>query len=922
MAISSPTRQPVRFGTYELDVAAAELRHRGINVKLQEQPLRVLQALLERPGEIVSREELRQRVWASDTFVDFEAGLNAAVRKLRHALRDDADNPRFVETLPKRGYRFIAPIIEPREVSAPEAAPQPRRSSKKMVITLAVTLVASVISAGFVVTRRMLKQVPSAETRRSVAVVGFKQLNPHPDSAWLATALAETLSAELAAGGQLRTVPTENVSRMRTDLLLPDSDSYSKDSLTRIGKILGADDVICGAYLKLGEDAHAQMRVDLRLQDARTGETVATISETGSEADLLVLVFTAGAQLRQRLGVEALTPAQSITVRASMPLQPEALHLYAEGIDYLRHFDSRQGRDRLLQTVAAEPQFALAHAALADAWANLGYDQRAIDEAKKALDFSTKLSREDQLLLEAKYLAAKRQWSEAVETYKTLWKFFPDNLEYGLALAHWQTRASQYQDSLVTIGSLRKLSRIDPRIDLEEANSHFSLSHFQEAASAASIAVAKGKGSGARLVVASALLVEGNSLEWMGNNDGAEAAYREAERIYEEGGNHLGAAWAFGDLALVAQRRGDLEGARNDLESVLALDRETGAIEEEAKTLLDIGDALEDQGDLESAIRRTEQAMTLFREVDDKGGVAISLSNTGILLNQQGHLMAAKNKIEQARELYGERGKNWGWANATRHEAEVLVELGDLAAAKRLFEQARAVDERIQDKYGLGEALAGIGGVLENEGNLKGARQSYEQALALHRGLGNTMEANEVLVSIGEVSIEEGRTSEVEAPLRKAIEEFQREKNTPDEALAYTVLAESLLSNRRITSAQQVAAKAAPLVAKSENRSLHFRFALTQAKLRAASGKPHETAAVRRTLEQTEAEAAHDLYVRWQLEARLELATMDTEWGDMAAGQAHLADLARDARRKGYSLIAQRSSSRITAGSSQPTRQR
>src|SRR5918993_5826165 len=118
---------PVRFGVFELDLNTGELRKAGARINLPEQPFQVLEALLDRPGELVTREELRQRLWPADTFVDFEQGLNAAVRRLRDALGDSADTPRFVETLPRRGYRFIAPVISP---SVPEGPVPPRAASE------------------------------------------------------------------------------------------------------------------------------------------------------------------------------------------------------------------------------------------------------------------------------------------------------------------------------------------------------------------------------------------------------------------------------------------------------------------------------------------------------------------------------------------------------------------------------------------------------------------------------------------------------------------------------------------------------------------------------------------------------------------------------------------------------------------------
>src|SRR5262245_30298889 len=145
----------VRFGSFEFDVLSGELRRSGMRVNLQDQPLRVLECLLERPGQLVSREDLRRRLWSGDTFVDCEQGINAAVKRLREALADSAETPRFIETLPKRGYRFIAPVDPPlpsaADVNGDETDPHPgekvRLRSRQRVTTFALALAAIVCAA-------------------------------------------------------------------------------------------------------------------------------------------------------------------------------------------------------------------------------------------------------------------------------------------------------------------------------------------------------------------------------------------------------------------------------------------------------------------------------------------------------------------------------------------------------------------------------------------------------------------------------------------------------------------------------------------------------------------------------------------------------------------------------------------------------
>src|ERR1700733_11088558 len=147
MGVSQQGRSLFRFASYELDLPGGVLRKDGIRIRCQEQPLQVLAALAERPGELVTREELRQRVWPKDTFVDFDHALNTAIKKIRAALNDDADAPRYIETVPRRGYRFLA-TIEP-ESSTPPPPAQPVSANHSRLLSLAGIAVAVVIILAF-----------------------------------------------------------------------------------------------------------------------------------------------------------------------------------------------------------------------------------------------------------------------------------------------------------------------------------------------------------------------------------------------------------------------------------------------------------------------------------------------------------------------------------------------------------------------------------------------------------------------------------------------------------------------------------------------------------------------------------------------------------------------------------------------------
>src|ERR1700751_4924846 len=142
MALDTQSSGILRFATFEVDLRAGELRKQGKCIKVQEQPFHVLTVLLQRPGEVVTREELRNQNWPSDTFVDFDNSLNTAINKLREALGDSADNPRFVETLPRRGYRFIAPVARANGTTTVTSASALRRlRGRKVVVAVAIVLI-------------------------------------------------------------------------------------------------------------------------------------------------------------------------------------------------------------------------------------------------------------------------------------------------------------------------------------------------------------------------------------------------------------------------------------------------------------------------------------------------------------------------------------------------------------------------------------------------------------------------------------------------------------------------------------------------------------------------------------------------------------------------------------------------------------
>ncbi|HEY6944262.1 MAG TPA: protein kinase, partial [Candidatus Acidoferrum sp.] len=741
--------------------------------------------------------------------------------------------------------------------------------------------------------------------RRSLAVLGFKNLSGRPDQAWLSTALSEMLTTELDAGEQLRTIPGENVEQMKINLALPDAESYGKETLDRIRKTLGSDSVVLGSYLALG---NGQVRLDVRLQDARAGETLASDMEAGSETEVSNLIARAGSRLREKLGVPAVSTADMGAMHASLPPDSEAVRFYSEGLAKLRHFDNLGARDLLQKAVAIDPEFALGHAALAAAWSALGYDARAKEEAKRAFELSAQLPREDRLSIEGRYRETSREWEKAIEVYRTLFGFFPDNLEYGLRLSAAQTSSGKAKDALMTVDVLRNLpypAGDDPRIDLAEAIAATSLSDFKRVDAAANRAAAKAAAQGARLLLARTKLVQGNAFRNLGDPKRAADAYEEAKSVFAATGDQGGVAGALNSMAILFYEHGDLDGAKRMYEESLRISRSIGYQGGVARALNNTALVLVRQGDSAGAENLYRQALASFREVGDKRAGGLALSNIAHLRRNEGNFAGARSSLAEALTMFRETGDKSGVARVLNNMGIVLADQGELAQAKKSYEQSLAVCSEIGNKSLCANALAGNADVLLAEGDLPGARAGHEKALAFRKELAEEGALTESRLALAMLSVEEGHPADAEGPARDAAEKFRKGNQVSSEALADAILSRSLLAQGKLADAQASVERAEGLLQGSADRDARLFAAIIAARIRAASGNSAE--AIRR-LTAVLAEANKTGFVAHQLEAQLALGEIEMKSGKSAAGRVHLAAIEKESTQKGFLLIARKAS--------------
>jgi tetratricopeptide (TPR) repeat protein/tRNA A-37 threonylcarbamoyl transferase component Bud32/TolB-like protein len=896
--------------------------------------------------------------------------LSVALKKLREAPPSPRDSAPDLPTPWERAIlrclerdpadRYPTALDVPRAIRGETTEESPRATrGRRRRLWIALGAAAVIAAAALLLPRLRTPRPAPVETaassssaaaarapRRAIAVLGFRNTAGRPADAWMSTALSEMLTTELAAGEKLRAVPSESVARMRVDLSLPEADTLAKDTLARVRQNVGADVVLLGSYLVLGPEAGAPVRVDLRLQDTTAGETIAVVSEKGAASELDALVGRAGARLREKLELPAISAGEAEAVRASLPANTDAARLYAEGLARLRVFDDMGAKELLEKAVAADPKHALAHSALAAAWSSLGYDAKALAEARLALQNSDKVSRETRLLIEGRYRAMHDEWDRAIEIYRSLFTFFPDDLEYALLLANAQTRAGRPNDALATLAAIRKASpRDDARVDLTEAETARALSDFPRAEKAAMRAAAIASGQGARLGVANALLLQASARRNLGDAKKAMEAAEEARRLFDAAGDQGGVASALNHIGNSQSDLGDLAAARKSYEGVLEVARRIGTRRAEAGALDNIASIVGDQGDLATARRLSEEALAIFREIGDRAGEATTLNNIGAALVSRGDLEGARTSFERAVPIYRETGDRGGLAIALNNIGEmqanqgdvaaasksfteslaifresnqrsksvyplaglagIRFESGDLAEARKMLDEAAEICRGSQDRHELAFVLSGLGHIALEEDRLADARASYEQALRIRGELGEKGAAEQSTVDLARLSFEEGDAAAAFAKARGAGDEFHKQNLPDDEAAAMALAARAAVKAGRKEDAASALEKARAAGSHSQHDGVRRELLLAGAAVQGARGQAE---AARRTLQDAARRANAGGLVTFALEARLGALQIALAPGRRAGAEgpakAEADALEKDARAGGFARIA------------------
>ena len=473
MATQPRVADHLRFDGFELDVRAGELRKNGVKLRLRGQPLQVLEILLERPGELITHDELQARIWPADTFVDFDHSLHNAIARVREVLGDSAESPRYIETLPRRGYRYIGPVenfptlrlvAETGDRMAQPVVPVStlRRNKGHLVLILLAVLTIGLVGWRTWSSFHVKTTVPPIH---SIAVLPLDNLSGDPAEEFFADGMTDQLITDLAKVGSLRVISRTSVMRYKG----------AKKSLPEIARELSVDAIVEGSVVRSGQ----RVRVTSQLIQAPTDRHLWAETYDRDLGDILQLQGEVADAIAQQVRAQ-LTPNQQAQLRSAHVVNPVAYDAYLKGhliftTDFPNPASLKKAQHYFEEAIQNDPNFALAYSGLADTYVYLAYTgalqkDQAYRSAKETL---------------AKALELDDTVGEAHDTLGNLssnfdWDWVAADREFNRAIALAPSYSCAHEDRASFLALMgRRTEALDELAKIDQLDYGFSAAHTE-----------------------------------------------------------------------------------------------------------------------------------------------------------------------------------------------------------------------------------------------------------------------------------------------------------------------------------------------------------------------------------------------------------------------------------------------------------
>ena len=664
----------VRFGVFEARLSSGELRKRGLPIRVPGQPFKILSMLLERPGEVVTRDELRKSLWSAETFVDFEHSLNSAIKKLRQALGDSAENPRYIETLPRLGYRFIAPVSSGGPEVTVEPAPQPasaaavpharyRLAHSKLPVAAAVLL-----GVGGVMWYTLWRTPPLIAEQDSIVLADFE--NRTRDPAFDGT-LNKVLEVEMSQSPYFNILPDQNVRQTLEYMRRRPDEPITKQVGLEICQRNAAKAMVSGSIASLGN----RYVLTLEALNCTTGSVLAGAkAEAESKERVLRALDDSTGKIRRKLG-ESMASIRKFDapIEEATTGSLDALKMFAQGDELRRQGKAAESIPFFKRASELDPQFTLAYGRLGAVYANLSENGLAKQYLEKAFQLRGRTSERERLYLAARYYEnVTGEAGKAIDNYEIWRNAYPRDWIPVNNLGNKYTAVGQYEKAIEVA---REAVRLNPNHELPYetlARAYKRATRYAESKSTCENAIAKHlERWGIHSILYQIAFAEGDTPAMQRQVEWGIGKPTEDETLMEE-------AWA-------AASAGRLRDSRELLRRAFAVARKNGFPDNAATAVVS-------QASIEAAFHN-------FTEAKERATAALALEGANIA-GDAALVLAQTGDLTRAESLAGDLVRQYpldtlvNEVGVPRIRAEVEISRGQPERAVDLLRNAGPFDLR------------------------------------------------------------------------------------------------------------------------------------------------------------------------------------------------------------------------------------
>jgi tetratricopeptide (TPR) repeat protein/predicted Ser/Thr protein kinase len=702
---------------------------------------------------------------------------------------------------------------------------------------------------GFVFRGKIFQRgVKPAEPAISLAILPFRNASGDPKLDWLGTSLAEMLSTDVGQSSHLRMVSSDRLHQILHDLQISPDTTLDPNTLSRLADFSSAETVVWGQYARFGE----QIRIDAKIQDLKHDRTAALKEEAPNEKAVPEAVDRLAEAIRQNLALSSaiVKELQTQAFKPSSKSLP-ALRYYNEGIQFLRQGRDLDAQKQLQASIQQDPEFALAYSTLAQADANLGYDNEAEQAARKAVDLSQSLSPQEKYRISAAHARIMKDYPKAIEAYENLAQASPGDSDVQFTLGSIYQETSDFSKAREHYTAVLKA---DPQsvetlwklgvVEFVSGNPQGSLDYLNHGLT---LSVQTGNDEKKALI----LHAIGIAYRLMNKPEDALRNYQESLAIQRRLGQNRGAAASLNEMAQVYSLLGKPDAALASYTQALNLRREIGAKKEVGDTLIDLGDFYEDRGEHEQALKMYKESLQIQRDAGDENYQGLCLNNIGSIYLSKGQYDDALTYLQQALQLREKLKVPGDIAETVHNLAETNAKMGQYDQALSQYHRALDLHRSADDKRWVALDSYGLGTLYGLQGRYGAALNSEQEALKTFRGLQDRSPTMaDILGAYGGALADAGRWEEAQKTLDEALSLARELKSQPGVAQTLKLQGDSALYRGAFRSAQALYDRALETASRTNDREKALASKIGLAKVAIQEGRSREAINSLRTLAQ------------------------------------------------------------------------